>query len=136
MKKDQEYVAKIEKAISQKYGKDTIQNPKNNWDDEKEEEHKEQIKKITKKEHKIQEKNEKIKVEGFFVSKKLLTREQKRTCPVCEVYTFKIKDDVYLNKFDCCYKCYVQWVIDREERWKKGWRPSEDIKKRLEEYDS
>ena len=136
MKKDQEYVAKVEKAISQKYGKETIQNPKANWDDEKEAEHKEQIRKITKKELKIQEKNEKIKVEGFFVSKKLLTREQKRTCPVCEIYTFKIKDDVYLNKFDCCHKCYMQWVINREERWKEGWRPSEDIKKRLKEHDS
>ena len=30
-----------------------------------------------------------------------------------------------MSKFDCCEKCYIQWVEGREERWKKGWRPNE-----------
>jgi len=34
-----------------------------------------------------------------------------------------MKDDLYMNKFDCCWKCYIQWVEDREERWLEGWRP-------------
>ena len=37
--------------------------------------------------------------------------------------SFKSNDDVYMTKFGCCFKCYVQWVEDREERWKTGWRP-------------
>ena len=36
--KDPHYVAKMEKAISDKYGEDAIQNPKNEWNTEKEKE--------------------------------------------------------------------------------------------------
>ena len=36
--RDQNYVVKIEKAIADKYGEDTIQNPKAHWNDEKEKE--------------------------------------------------------------------------------------------------
>ena len=35
-KDDPNIVVKIEKAIAQKYGDETIQNPKSNWDEEKE----------------------------------------------------------------------------------------------------
>lgn len=39
-------------------------------------------------------------------------------------------DDVCLVKFECCSKCYVQYVEGREERWLEGWRPNlkEEIK--------
>ena len=46
------------------------------------------------------------------------------TCPVCDTYSFNVKDDVYMNKFQCCWKCYIQWVEDREDRWQSGWRPN------------
>ena len=36
MSDNQEYIAKLEKAISQKYGTEAINNPKRFWDDEKE----------------------------------------------------------------------------------------------------
>tara|TARA_B100000519_G_C14053945_1_gene348820 strand:- start:165 stop:533 length:369 start_codon:yes stop_codon:yes gene_type:complete len=35
--KDYEYIAKLERAISKKYGKITIQNPRSSWDERKEE---------------------------------------------------------------------------------------------------
>ena len=35
-KKDVNEIAAIEKAISEKYGSEAIQNPKANWDEEKE----------------------------------------------------------------------------------------------------
>ena len=63
-------------------------------------------------------------VNGVFISKKLLTRESNRSCPVCNTYSFKSKDDVYMSKFECCEGCYIQWVEDREERWILGWRPN------------
>jgi hypothetical protein len=66
---------------------------------------------------------EKVEVNGILVSQKLLSRETNRTCPVCEIYSFDKKDDVYMNKFKCCFGCYIQYVEDREERWKTGWRP-------------
>ena len=38
----------------------------------------------------------------------------------------KIRDDVFMNKFDCCFRCYIQWIDGREERWATGWRPKSD----------
>ena len=124
--KDPNYVARVEKAISKKYGYDAIQNPRANWDDEKEEEYKKQLQKMLEKEDRFQEKHEKIEVDGVFVNKKLLTREHNRKCPVCDSYSFSIQDDVYMTKFECCKSCYIRWVEDREERWEAGWRPTKE----------
>ena len=122
-KKDQNYIASIEKAIAQKYGIDTIQNPKSNWTDEKEQEYLSQLKKFSENERRQQDQEEKVETNGYFISKKLLNKETNRTCPVCDTYSFDLKDDVYMSKFECCFKCYIQWVEDREERWATGWRP-------------
>ena len=122
-KKDQNYIANVEKAIAQKYGTDTIQNPKSNWTDEKEREYLSQLKKFSENERRQQDQEEKVETNGYFISKKLLNKETNRTCPVCDTYSFDLKDDVYMSKFECCFKCYIQWVEDREERWGAGWRP-------------
>ena len=122
-KKDQNYIANVEKAIAQKYGTDTIQNPKSNWTDEKEREYLSQLKKFSENERRQQDQEEKVETNGYFISKKLLNKETNRTCPVCDTYSFDLKDDVYMSKFECCRKCYIQWVEDREERWATGWRP-------------
>ena len=42
--KDPNHIVKIEKAIADKYGEDTIQNPKAHWNDEKEKEYVKQLK--------------------------------------------------------------------------------------------
>ena len=123
-KKDWNRLAKIEQAISKRYGDDAIQNPKANWTDDKEKEYLTQIRKLTEKEYSLLEKDEKVQLNGILVPKKLLNKESNRTCDVCSVYSFDVRDDVYMNKFDCCYKCYIQWVEDREERWQSGWRPN------------
>ena len=122
-KKDQDYIASVEKAIAQKYGTDTIQNPKSNWTDEKEREYLFQLKKFSENERRQQDQEEKVETNGYFISKKLLNKETNRTCPVCAKYSFDSKDDVYMSKYECCYICYTQWVEDREERWATGWRP-------------
>ena len=124
MKKDPNYAIKVEQAISKKYGDETVQHPKKGWSDEKEKEYLSQIKEFYKQDHhQVSE----VEVDGVLISKKLLTRESKRSCPICNTYSFKSKDDVYMSKFDCCAKCYIQWVEDREERWLKGWRPNNEI---------
>ena len=122
-KKDQDYIASVEKAIAQKYGTETIQNPKSNWTDEKERDYLSQLKKFSENERRQQDQEEKVETNGYFISKKLLNKETNRTCPVCDTYSFNLKDDVYMSKFECCFKCYIQWVEDREERWATGWRP-------------
>ena len=130
--KDYNFIAKVEQAIEDKYGEEAIQNPKANWSEEKEKEYLEQIKKIQQKQRKTSEAKDKIEVNGFFISKKLLNKDSKRACPVCETYSFEMKDDLYMNKFECCFGCYVQWVEGREERWESGWRPEkQDASKRI-----
>ena len=49
MKKDTNDIAAIEKAISKKYGDEAIVNPKSLWDEDKEKDYIEQVKKNYKK---------------------------------------------------------------------------------------
>jgi hypothetical protein len=117
-------IAAVEQAISNKYGEETVQNPKANWDETKEKEYLEQSKEFYQKSYKNQEQQEKVDIKGIKVSKKLLNRESLRCCSVCGSYPKKSMDDVCLTKFECCNKCYLQYVEGREERWLKGWRPN------------
>ena len=117
-------IAAVEKAIAEKYGSETIQNPRGNWDETKEKEYLEQMKEFYQKTQLNEEWQEKIDVNGIKISKKLLNRESLKCCPVCNSFAKKSMDDVCLVKFECCSKCYVQFVEGREERWLKGWRPN------------
>jgi hypothetical protein len=126
MKKDLDYIARLEKAIEEKYGKEAIINPKSNWSDEKEKKYLKQLEEFYKKEQDSREQTEKVEKDGFFLPKNLINKKSKRKCPVCDIYSFAGKDDLYMNKFECCWKCYIQWVEGREKRWKKGWRPNNE----------
>lgn len=120
-KTDPDYVAKLEKAIAEKYGKETIAHPKSDWDDEKEKEYLDELK--TNYRH-LNEEQAKEEVNGVLISKELLNRKTNRSCPTCNSYSFKSRDDLYMTKFQCCFKCYIQFVEGREERWTTGWRPN------------
>jgi len=122
----QEYIAKLERAITQKYGEETINNPARLWDDDKEKEYMQQSIDERQKFSKLSETEDKIEEDGFLINKKLLTRDHNRTCPVCHKYSFRPKDDLYMNKFSACWKCYIQYIEGREERWTSGWRPNEE----------
>jgi len=119
-------IAAIEKAIAEKYGSETIVNPKSGWSEEKEKEYLEQLKELSLKEQRQKEQTDKIEKDGFFVGKHLISKKKERNCPVCDIYSFDMRDDLYMNKFECCFKCYIQWVEHREERWQKGWRPNKE----------
>jgi len=127
--KDLNKIAAIEKAISEKYGSEAITNPRANWDDAKEKEYLSQMKEFYQKIKKNEEQQEKIDINGIKVSKKLLNRESLTLCSVCGSFPRKSMDDVCFIKFDCCYRCYIQYVEDREEKWLKGWRPNNETKK-------
>ena len=125
-KKNWDRIAKIEKAVKEQYGEEAIKNPKADWTDESEAEYLDQLKGLAEKERLWRSKTEKVEVDdGVFVSKKLLNTEDSATkvCPVCKNYSFNPKDDLYMNKFQCCWSCYIDYVQDREERWNDGWRP-------------
>jgi hypothetical protein len=126
VKKDLNYIAKLEKAIQQKYGDQAVLNPKTNWNEDKEKEYLEQLKKIEQAKHSSEEETQKVEIDGFLASKKLINRDSNRKCPVCEKYSFSIQDDIYMLKYECCEKCFIQYVESREERWLKGWRPGDN----------
>lgn len=108
MKKDPNYIAAVEKAITEKYGKDTVQDFRSDWNEAKEQEYLKQIK----------EKKRKLKRQ-----KKI--DKTSRTCPVCKTYSFSSKDDLYMNRFQCCYDCHVKYMPNPhfEKKWLNGWRP-------------
>ena len=127
MSDKQDYIVKLEKAISQKYGEEATHNPRRYWDEDKEKEYIQQSQLEQQKFAKNAESQDKIEADGFLINKKLLNRDHNRTCPVCSKYSFHPRDDLYMNKFEACFKCYIQYIEGgREERWKNGWRPNKE----------
>lgn len=126
MSKDPNYIAKLEKAITQKYGEEAINNPARFWSEDKEKEYIQQSIEERQKFAKLSEAQDKVEEDGFLINQKLLTRDHNRTCPVCRKYSFHSRDDLYMNKFEACFRCYIQYVEGREERWANGWRPNKE----------
>lgn len=118
---DWDKIAAIEKAVKEKYGDNAIHNPKANWDEEKEKQYIEQVKECAEIIKQKSETQETIQENGFLLKKKLITTKTSRVCPVrdCSRYSFSLKDDVYMNKFDCCYECYIKFVEGREDLWRE-----------------
>jgi hypothetical protein len=124
--KDLNKIAAIEQAIAEKYGDETVQNPRANWDENKEKEYLDQMRALYEKTAQNETFQEKIDVNGIKVSKKLFNRDSLQRCPVCFSISKKAADDVCLVKFECCHLCYIKYIEDREERWLQGWRPNEN----------
>ena len=126
MNKDPNYIPKLEKAIAKKYGEEATHNPSRLWDEEKEKDYITQSQQAQRKFAKLAESQDKVEQDGFLINKKLLTRENNRSCPICKRYSFHPRDDLYMNKFEACFKCYIDYIEDREERWATGWRPNKE----------
>ena len=127
MKKDYNYIAAIEKAIAEKYGKDAVQDFRSMWTPEKEKDYLSDLKE--KYDNLKTSKSKTFEVSGVEISINSIGVKKERTCPVCKTYSFSGKDDLYMNRFECCYECYVDFVTHEEQRWADGWRPDS---KRLE----
>lgn len=121
MSRDWDTIAAIENAIKEKYGDKAIVNPRANWNEEKEKNYIEQVKESSRSNKQNSEKQEIVEENGFLIKKKLFTTKPTRVCPVfqCKRYSFNIKDDVYMNKFGCCYECYIKHVEGREDLWEE-----------------
>ena len=121
MKKDPNYIAAIEKAIAEKYGKNTVQDFRNEWDENREAEYLEQLR------QKNRKKTDKTKPRK--------REQQERKCPVCKTYSFSVQDDLYMNRFKCCRQCYIEYIAPsptHESKWQSGWRPDDnEVKQRM-----
>jgi uncharacterized Zn finger protein (UPF0148 family) len=122
--KDQNYVAKIEKAIKDKYGEKAIHNPRSGWDKEKEEEYLQELKKINERHFAQEQLQEKVEQEGVLLSKKLLMKSGNTSCPQCNKYNLTSRDEIFVLRWECCETCHIKYVEGREERWRQGWRPN------------
>jgi len=101
---DRKYLAALKQAILDKYGpaailtKDRLQ-----LTDEQERQYLENLREEYKKSLSSRER--------LFMCEK-----NARVCPTCGIYSFEIKDDLYFQKFGCCFSCYVRHVEWRIER--------------------
>lgn len=105
--KDLNYIQALEKAVKEKYGDLATQNPKQFWDETKEKEYIHQQKEFVSKQYKNEETREKIDLDGVLLPKKLINKNTNRECSLCNKYSFDKRDDLYINKFNACYKCYM-----------------------------
>lgn len=101
------YIQALEKAVKEKYGDLATYNPKYFWNDIKEKEYIEDIKIFSEIQNKNLDSREKIEIDGMYISKNVLDQKQNRVCSECKKYSFNQRDDLYLNKFNSCYKCYL-----------------------------
>jgi len=125
-RKDPNYIAAVEKAITEKYGKDTVQDFRHEWKEEKEKEYLKQLKGLVKKNDSISSNKEEVVVGDVTITKRRTRQKDDRTCPVCKTYSFSRKDDLYMNRFKCCHNCYIDFVVGREQEWKNGDRPTQE----------
>jgi len=126
MKHDPNYIAAIEKAIAEKYGKDTVQDFRNEWQEDKEKEYLSQLKQMSHKKDRLSSKEEEIVIGDVKIKKRHSRQKEDRTCPVCKTYSFSRKDDLYMNRFKSCHLCYLDFIIGREEAWNNGDRPTDE----------
>lgn len=120
--RDLNEIAAIEKTLSEEYGKDSIKNFKSEWDQAKEKEYLNQLKAYNKRANNAE--TQRTTVNGIQISQKALEKKSERSCPVCKTYSFSGKDDLYMNRFKCCYNCYIDFVQGREDRWNEGYVPN------------
>ena len=129
MKKDWNYIASVEKAIAEKYGKISSQDFRSDWEPSKEDAYLKQLQDARRQKEKKDSKLETYESGDISITRRRSKTKTKRTCPVCKTYSFSRRDDLYMNRFECCEHCYIVFVVNREERWQEGWRPDADLVK-------
>ena len=125
-KKDWDYIAAVEKAVAEKYGKDSVQDFRSEWENLKEENYLKQVTDARIEKQKRNASHTTVERGDIVIKRRTNKIKTKRSCPVCKTYSFSRRDDLYMNRFQCCERCYVFFVEHREERWNKGWRPDEE----------
>ncbi len=123
---DQNFLLNLEREIIKKYGEEAVKNPKANWTNEKEQDYLKQIRENT---SFYEEKQEQIEIDGVLIPKKLITKKNDRICLGCNKYSHKKDDDLYLNRFKCCFICFINFVEGREQKWLNKISLEKDLKK-------
>lgn len=109
---------KLELAIKKKYGDESIQNLRKDWNFLKQQEYEKQIKQI----QVLEDNKEEIEKENFIELLKI-KRKSFSNCETCEKCILSKDDYFFYLKFNVCENCFITYIEDRETRWENGWRP-------------
>ena len=123
-KHDPNYIAGVEKAVAEKYGKETVQDFRSEWAPAKEIKYLGQLKERNQKTDYLHRPKHTTEVGGILIKKREKGKKDTRSCPVCKTYSFSLSDDLYMNRFKCCKYCYFDFVELNEKKWEGGWKPS------------
>jgi hypothetical protein len=123
VKQNLNQIAAIEVAVKKKYGAEAIINPRSNWTPDKERDYLDQLSQASQQEDDIDTLDEFEDLNGVLIHKKLVNRRKENRCGTCKSKIVNLDDDVSYTKFEACYKCYINYIEQREQRWKTGWRP-------------
>ena len=88
MNKDYNYIAAVEKAIAEKYGKDTVQDFRSGWEPDKESAYLSQLGERRKKLLKKYKRKKTHTVGDIEIKTKRKPSTSQRSCPVCKTYSF------------------------------------------------
>jgi hypothetical protein len=103
---DQKQISAFEKAIEEKYGENAILDPSSLWTPEKEKSYIEQVKSVER--FYRQRPSENYSDQGGFILKeKLINKKNFKNCSYCGEQAYKANDEVYMTKFNCCFRCYI-----------------------------
>ena len=122
-KKGLDEIAALERMFTEEYGKEAARNFRSDWDETKEKKYLSQLSAASKKRKK--DDSAKVDIGGVLIPKNVIGKKTERSCPVCKTYSFSSKDDLYMNRFQCCYDCHVKYMPTKyyEKKWLEGWRP-------------
>jgi len=107
MKRDWNDIAALEQLMEKKFGKESTIDPRSNWNPIKEKEYIQQTKDNYKREIEQEQQEQKL-FDGFSLKGKLFSSGLNYFCTKCEKHSTNPDDDVYLNKYKCCYICYIK----------------------------
>ena len=115
---DPKQIAAIEKAIEEKYGEAAVLDPSSLWNQDKEKAYLDQVKSVEKY-YRQQAYENYVDQGGFILKEKLVSKKNFKNCSSCGEQAYKADDEIYMNKFDCCFKCYIKHIEGRETKWQK-----------------
>lgn len=65
--------------------------------------------------------------EGFVIIKPAtMARPIPLACPVCNHLLRTSDDEAHYLRFECCNRCADRWAYPHQDRWSRGWRPSDE----------
>ena len=98
--KNPNILLQTEKAIIEKYGEAAVKDPRQYWSTDKEKNYLQELKDFYK--------------DSFRDEKLLIEDKKNNSCNICNKYCFDKNDGIYLIKFRCCFKCYIEKIEGRK----------------------